>query len=221
MIIEDQYYYRSEISNSDLSWLKQQLSGKDAYNPTDAYRFGNLIDLMITEPERVSPDFCQNYPVPTEIITAQKMYSAFMSDKFCREMREQSIGQKVMIARQYMIGYDGVEFALPARCKWDLWSDALGCGGDIKSTSATTQAQFEAAVKHFDYDRQRAWYMNIANSNEDVIIGISKKAPHNIFKVFIKRNSQIFNDGVAKYTDLAYRWWCMFGETNPNQRKYE
>ncbi len=48
------YYARPEVSNSDLSALKKQLYGGIDYDPTEAYKFGSLIDCMITEPEKVN-----------------------------------------------------------------------------------------------------------------------------------------------------------------------
>ena len=50
--MKDPYYDRSEISNSDLSELKRQLYGGMEIDPVHA-KFGNLIDHMITEPEKV------------------------------------------------------------------------------------------------------------------------------------------------------------------------
>ena len=50
--MKDPYYDRSEISNSDLSELKRQLYGGMGIDPVHA-KFGNLIDHMITEPEKV------------------------------------------------------------------------------------------------------------------------------------------------------------------------
>ena len=62
----------------------------------------------------------------------------------------------------------------------------MGWGGDIKSTSATTQEQFESAVRQFDYDRQRFFYMNIAGSEKDVLIGISKEHQKRVFERFYR-----------------------------------
>lgn len=82
-------------------------------------------------------------------------------------------------------------------------------GGDLKSTTATTQKQFEEAVRYFDYDRQRAWYMDIAGSNQDVLIGVSKEN-FRVFKVPIRRDDDLYKSGFQKYNELAFKWWALF-----------
>ena len=83
-------------------------------------------------------------------------------------------------------------------------------GGDIKSTTATTQEQFEAAITHFDYHRQRAFYMTLSGHPRDVVIGISKKN-FKVFKVFIKRGDPLFEKGMEEFRMLAYKYFTLFG----------
>ena len=51
----DSYYLRGEVSNSDLTALKEllhprlQFSGRE-----EAFRFGSLVDAIVTEPARVN-----------------------------------------------------------------------------------------------------------------------------------------------------------------------
>ncbi len=89
--------------------------------------------------------------------------------------------------------------------------ETYGWGGDIKSTTATTQKQFEDAVRYFDYDRQRFFYMNMAGSNQDILIGISK-VNFKVFKVPIQRGSELWNSGRDKTMELAFKYWMMFGD---------
>jgi hypothetical protein len=84
-------------------------------------------------------------------------------------------------------------------------------GGDIKSTAATTQKQFEEACRYFDYDRSRFWYMNIANSNQDILIGISK-VNFKIFKLPIRKGDDFYNEGKKKALELAFKYWQLFGK---------
>ena len=138
------------------------------------------------------------------------MKKAFMRDEFASRILPLSDTQKVMINPCQKFDYD-IPFTLPVRCKWDLWMPSMGWGGDIKSTSATTQEQFESAVRQFDYDRQRFFYMNIAGSDKDVLIGISKEN-FRIFKVFIKRGDELWESGRHKCMELAFKYWTMFGD---------
>ncbi|RYM99366.1 hypothetical protein PG1821B_1596, partial [Bifidobacterium animalis subsp. lactis] len=50
----DTYYSRSEVSNSDLTELKNILHPRMQYGDKEAaFRFGSLVDAIITEPARV------------------------------------------------------------------------------------------------------------------------------------------------------------------------
>jgi hypothetical protein len=217
------YYSRIEVSNSDLSWLKQQLYPREMPDLTEAYRFGSLIDAMITEPARV------NYFKRTlddeqftveDFAKAEEMKKSFYADEFCEMIARNSCGQKEMTVAKKPFEWRGYDFVLDVRCKWDIWREDLRFGGDIKSTAATTQAQFETAAEYFDYDRQRAWYMDIAGATKDVLIGISK-VNFKVFKIFINTNSQFYCNGKEKYLALACKWNMMFGENkHPNPQPH-
>ncbi|MDR1340119.1 MAG: PD-(D/E)XK nuclease-like domain-containing protein [Prevotellaceae bacterium] len=215
------YYSRKEVSNSDLSWLKQQLYPRDAVDLTEAYRFGSLIDAMITEPSRVDY-FARTLDgerfSAEDFQKAERMKKSFYADDFCRMISARMDGQKVMSARR-TFDFQGYDFELDCRCKWDIWRGDLGWGGDIKSTAATTQSQFEDAAKFFDYDRQRAWYMDIAGAQKDVLIGISK-VNFKVFRIFIGKGSALYEDGRRKYSELAMKWHLMFGDRRPEECGY-
>lgn len=209
----DSYYQRSEVSNSDLSKLKQVLYPRDMPDPTQAYRFGNLIDAMITEPERVDyfQKCCDNDVFSdSDWRIAERMKAAFWSDSLCENLMKGVETQKVMVKRR-ALSFKGYDFELDVRCKWDGWRPDLGYGFDIKSTSAQTQNEFETAARYFDYPRQRSWYMDIAESNFDVLIGISKKN-FKVFKIAIKRGDSFYREGYEDYINLAFRYHILRAE---------
>ncbi len=208
----DPYFGRTEVSNSDLSWLNDYW--KEEQDPVfkeRAYKFGTLLDAIITEPFKV--DFFKfqvdgiQY-TEEDFEKALEMKKSFMKDPIAKNILAQSDTQKVMIERR-SFHFEDVDFQLDTRCKWDLWMPKLSWGGDLKSTTATTQKQFEEAVRFFDYDRQRAWYMNIAGSNQDLLIGVSK-VNFKVFKVPIRRDDDLFKSGFKKYNELAFKWWVLF-----------
>lgn len=208
----DPYFGRDEVSNSDLSWLngywKPQM---DEVVKEKAYKFGTLLDALVTEPFKVDFFKLQVDGVQysdEDFEKGLRMKSAFMNDPFAKNILSQSDTQKVMIVNR-SFQFEGMDFKLDIRCKWDLWMDGLGWGGDLKSTTATTQKQFEEAVRFFDYDRQRAWYMDIAGSNQDVLIGVSK-VNFKVFKVPIRRGDELYEAGFKKYNELAFKWWALF-----------
>lgn len=211
---QDPYYGRDEVSNSDLSWLnKYWQSNSVVYDIEQAYRFGTLIDCMITEPFKINyfKHTCAgNLYTTDEFALAEEMKKAFYRVEFCAALAKHSEYQKVSVKPKFPITYCGFTFYLNARCKWDLYAmPKLRISGDIKSTTATTQKQFEDACHHFQYFRQRAWYMDIENVNKDMLIGISKKNCK-VFMVPIQRGDANYKEGKEQYQELAFKWWYLF-----------
>lgn len=212
----DTYYSRSEVSNSDLTELKNILHPHLQYGDKEAaFRFGSLVDAIITEPNRV--DYYQltvddEHYTDDEFLHAQEMQKALRmearKDAFLAKVLELADTQRFMVNKSQSFTYCGFPFALDTRCKWDWWMPAIGFGGDLKTTFASSQQQFDEAVDFFDWDRSRAWYMDIANSDKDFIYAISKKNCM-VFKKFITRGDEVYNRGREKYEELAFQYWCL------------
>lgn len=210
----DSYYLRSEVSNSDLTELKEILHPRLQFgNREEAFRFGNLVDAVITEPARVN---YYRYTVDDtqytadEFLLAQEMYRSLRAearhDKFLDFVLSNAVTQRCSVNPSQQFEYCGFPFSLPTRCKWDWWLGNFG--GDLKTTSASSQREFEDAIDLFDWDRSRAWYMDIVQSDRDFIYAISKKNCC-IFKKHITRGDAIYTAGREKYEYLAFQYWCL------------
>lgn len=210
----DPYYSRNEVSNSDLTELKNLLYPRTQYGDKEkAFKFGTLIDAMITEPAKV--DFYQmkigevQY-TEDDFRLAEEMRKSLLAesrkDRFLENVLKLSDTQKVSIRKGHVFDYCGFEFTLDTRCKWDWYLNAMGFGGDLKSTAAASQKEFEDAIDFFDWDRSRAWYMDIVDSDRDFIYAISKKNCK-VFKYFIQRDDATYEHGKEKYLDLAFKYW--------------
>ncbi|MFA6058919.1 MAG: hypothetical protein WC756_12025 [Taibaiella sp.] len=216
MIINDKNY-RSfpAVSNSDLTSLQKYWEPEWlVIDKEKAYKFGTLIDAIITEPHKVDYFRFQVEGVQyskEDFEQAQEMCKVFYRDEFCNKMVAQCSFQKISYQEKFKIQYGRFEFTLPAKCKWDLFCENFDLSGDIKSTAATTQKQFEEACYHFDYYRSRAWYMDLENRTNDILIGISKKN-NKVFKIPMKKGDKLYNLGREQYQDLAFRHWSYFGE---------
>lgn len=215
----NQENYRSfpAISNSDLSALqKYWMHENKIIDLEKAYANGTLIDAMITEPQKVNyfkrtvQDVSYQYS-DEEFERAKEMKRAFYKDAFCSNFVKHCKFQHISYQPNFKIEYNGFEFTVPAKCKWDLFAKDLDLSGDIKSTTCTTQKQVEEALRYFDYDRSRAWYMDIENRTNDILIFISK-VNFKIFKVAIKKDNFIYNEGKEKYQELAFKYWYLFGD---------
>ena len=211
----DSYYSRSEVSNSDLTELKNYLYPRVQYGDKEkAFKFGTLVDALITENDRVRYDklMVDDYLYTTEefelgLEMRKALRKEAEKDQFLAVVLAQSDTQKFMVNKQQEFYYGNFAYHLDTRCKWDWWLSAYNFGGDLKTTFAESQAQFDEAIDFFDWDRSRAWYMDIAGSNRDFICAISKKNCK-IFKHFITdRNHPTYIKGKEKYEDLAFKWW--------------
>lgn len=211
----DTYYGRPEVSNSDLTELKQLLHPRQQFGDREAaFRFGALVDALITEPARV--DYFRHTVddvqyTDDEFRHAEDMHNALRTearhDPFLAKVLELSDTQRFMVNHKQPFSYCSFDFSLDTRCKWDWWLPAFGFGGDLKTTFASSQKEFDDAVDFFDWDRSRAWYMDIAHSNQDFIYAISKKNCR-IFKKFIRRDDDAYRRGREKYEELAFQYWC-------------
>ncbi len=215
--MKDPYYSRPEVSNSDLTELKKYWQPEQyVIDIEQAYKFGSLLDAVITEPHLV------NYYKLTagdvqhsqeDFQKAEQMKIMFFKDPLCFHLAKQSLMQKVSVKQQFHIAHDGFDFTLPVRCKFDFFVEGIDMSGDLKSTACTSQKQFEASIHHFDYDRQAAWYLDLEGRSNFIFIGISK-VNFKIFKIPVKKGSEIYNQGKAKYQDLAFKYWYLFSNIN-------
>ena len=209
----DSYYNRNEVSNSDLTELKNLLYPRLQFGDKEKiFAFGSLVDAIITEPDRV------NYYQLTvddvkytedDFALAREMHKSLLmearKDEFLDYVLKNSDTQKFMV-KEREFDYTGFKYHLPTRCKWDWFLSSVGFGGDLKTTFAVSQAQFDEAVDFFDWDRSRAWYMDIAHSSRDFIYAISKRNCQ-VFKHFINRDDGTYLRGREKYEELAFQYW--------------
>ena len=213
----DSYYLRTEVSNSDLTELKNYLYPRTQYGDKEkAFKFGTLVDALITENERVhySKRMVDDVTYSREdfelgLAMREALRKEARKDEFLRAVLSNSDTQKFMVNKSQRFLYGNFEYTLDTRCKWDWWLPSFGFGGDLNTTFAESQNQFNEAIDFFDWDRSRAWYMDIAGSQQDFIYAISKKNLK-IFKAFIRRDDDTYKRGKEKYDELAFKWWMLF-----------
>lgn len=212
----DSYYNRPEVSNSDLTALKEQLHPRPQFGDREAtFRFGSLVDAILTESGRV--DFYRHMVdddvySEDDFLHAREMVRSLrttaLQDPLLAKVLDIAETQRFMVNHGQMFEYAGFPFSLDTRCKWDWWIPSWNAGGDLKTTFASTQKEFEDAIDFFDWDRSRAWYMDIAHSDKDFIYAISKRNC-NVFRALINRGDNIYTRGRDKYEELAFNWWLL------------
>lgn len=214
--MQDAYFSRTEVSNSDLTELKNLLYPQAQYGDKEkAFKFGSLLDALVTENHRVRYDKLmvddvrysrEDWELAIEMRKSLRMEAR--KDQFLKHVLENAETQRFMVNKDQLFEYGNFQYTLDTRCKWDWWLKYLNFGGDLKSTASETQKQFDEAMDFFDWDRSRAWYMDIAGSTQDFIYAVSKKNCR-VFKKFIKRDDPIYNKGKEKYDELAFRYWML------------
>lgn len=208
------YYRRSEVSNSDLTALMRVYYGKDDISEEleGVYAFGSLVDAMLTEPLKVrtidmtltEDDGNVIQFSYDDFVQATIMANRARKDPIIAAIIKHMAGQYIFV-RTLRFQYEGEDLALRCRCKFDQFSKAMKMGADYKTTSCTSLKQFREAIPHFHWDRQAAFYMDLARIDRHWIIGISKKTGE-VFKHVIERGDLLHTAGVAKYSFWAYRW---------------
>ena len=217
----DPYYLRSEVSNSDLTALRNKLHpALDFVKPRDrqrAFHLGTLVDGLVTEPSN-----CNHFrlTVGDEHYTKEewtwgkqqleKLRKAAKKDPFLDYVLKNAVGQKVFVNPSQHFDLECFSFNLPTRCKFD-WHLGL-FGGDLKTCAATTYDAFLQAIDFFDWDRSRAFYMDLTHSlnplwgNQDFIYAVSKTS-NNVFFKKIVRGDDTYLRGREKYLELAFKYW--------------
>jgi len=219
VVVECNYYARPEVSNSDLSKLQRMLRGEPAeLTIGSGIRMGRIVDALVTEPERANVYACT---IDGEHVSegemrhgcwlVEQLHAAAKDDPFLALTLKSASTQVVSSNTAMDIDYCGFHFTLPTRCKWDWWFDAPHFGGDLKTTSAATESELDSAIDHFDWDRSRAWYMDIVGSDRDFIYAISTRTGK-VMRRMIQRGDPMYERGREKYQYLAFMWWCLFSE---------
>lgn len=221
--MKDSYYDRKEVSNSDLTALKMKLfpsldfvSDKDRQK---AFRLGTLVDALVTEPSKAN---AYRHTAGEYRYTAdewkwgEKMRAALQKrsekDAFLAYVLANSDTQRSFANPAQEFDYGCFHFNLPTRCKFDWWLTTFG--GDLKTVSADTEKQFRGCIDFFDWDRSRAWYMDLVHSinpawgNMDFIYAVSKETQR-VFFCKIERGDEIYKRGREKYLNLAFRMWMV------------
>lgn len=203
------YFELPEVSNSDLGQLRKEIYGVvEIPNLDYHYAFGSLVDAMLTEPEHIIKEARAAYNFTSDqLAMSEKMVAYCLKDPLIPLMLKKSIGQYVYI--RTISFKDGLgTFKMKCRCKFDLLNKPMKMGLDFKTLSVDSYKSFIASIEHFDYDRQGAFYMEIAKIDRFWIVGISKKTAE-VFKLAIVRGDKYHLSGVGKFTYWARKYYEM------------
>lgn len=205
-ITTEEYFKLPYASNSNIKEAYKMFTASEnaEIDTTKSFAFGSAFDALTTEQSEFSTEKLTDKEVSL-LMPMRRLLEANMIYSACFKNADK---QAVFIDKEFEIDLDGMNVVIPAKCKFDLWSNMLNFGGDIKSTVAASQTAFEKAAKMFKYNMQAAWYMDITRSNRFIIIGISK-TKYKTFDIQIKRGDNAYIRGKKDYLFYARYWWMV------------
>jgi hypothetical protein len=186
-------------------------------NLQNIYNFGNLVDAMVTERNKL--DFKTNSLIEEssgEIIPfhafdwrrAEAMAESAVNDPVLKLILNGATFQHVVLRQAFKYEFAGNVIQMPTRCKFDILNKHVKQAADIKTTACETQRAFTESIQHFKYFRQGAIYMDLAEIDRMWYFGIGKKRAKNgkypIFKFAIERGDATYNQGRFQYGKLGY-----------------
>lgn len=216
-MVDEYYSLKQYVSNSDLTALQIALGERpDFPGKQQAYDFGNLFDAIMTENEKIVTEYHAVVNSDGELVefdedtfrVAMNMKRDAMAHPsmalLMRNLRFQVVHKKT----EFAIQHGPAAFKIPVRIKMDGENKQLSTGWDLKSTKAKTQKAFYESLFHFDYDRQCAWYMDIAGLDRFWFTGVGKDplrtGRHPVFFHAVQRGDDFYKSGRAKYERLAH-----------------
>lgn len=209
------YFLRPEVSNSELLDLRRAYYSVPDQDLEQVYNFGSLVDAMLTEVWRCDSLFrtLKDDDGLIEYTVAEWMLAAAMAavcerDPVIQAFIQGGKSQHIFIKR-LSFSYDGDEYSIKGRCKFDSIKKAIKTGADYKTTACTTRKACLAAIGYFNYDQQAAWYMDLAGTDRHWLIFISKKTKE-VFKFAIERGDAMYEQGKRKYSFWARVWLMLF-----------
>lgn len=204
------YFSHPAVSNSNLKALARMYYALQKIDSAAAFRFGLLVDCILTEEWKLTDNCIEDEDgrivryTDQEISLAKRMANTVQADPVVRLLIPGGEGQRIFI-REMPIVFEGREFTLEVRCKFDWYNSGLNTGVDYKTTACANYKTFKESIEFFDYDQAAAFYMDIAEIDFFWIIGISKKNGQ-VFKFAIQRGDSVYEAGKRKYVYWCNKW---------------
>ncbi|UOQ81012.1 PD-(D/E)XK nuclease-like domain-containing protein [Hymenobacter sp. 5414T-23] len=185
------------VSNTDLSNLKARLLGQPRTSNPQAFTFGASFHQAVLEPYIYTPPTGQ-LP-PAQITLLEGLAATVRRQRYCRDLLYRGDAELSFSATHEETG-------LQVKIRPDLLVTTPRLGRrvlvDFKTTSCCDYAHFVATVEQYDYDRQAAFYSDVLQADRFMIVGVQKKAPHDIWLVELSADAATMEQGRKKYRRL-------------------
>ena len=184
-----------QVSNTDLSQLKAALLGKpNTPNPV-ALAYGSHFHTAVLEP----PHYARTDERGIKWTDLETLARQVRRQRYCRDLLYRGQAEQSYTATHTATG-------VGVKLRPDLLVRSRACRQltliDFKTTSSPDLLHFLATIEKYDYDRQAALYLDVFGATRFLIIGVQKKAPHEVWRVELTAMPGLIEQGRKKYAAL-------------------
>ena len=196
------------VSNTDLTTLKNELLGLRQRGNPAAFAFGSHFHTAVLEPRHYARTDERGIKWPELETLARQV----RRQRYCRDLLYRGQPEQSHTATHTATG-------VPVKIRPDLLIRSRAGRQltllDFKTTSAPDLPHFLATLEKYDYDRQAALYLDVLGATRFLIIGVQKKAPHDVWRVELTALPGLIAQGRKKYTTLLRHHARQLAATGP------
>jgi len=182
-------------SNTDLSNLKAQLLGQLRQPNPVALAYGAHFHAAVLEPATYQRTDERGIRWPELETLARQV----RRQRYCRDLLYRGTAELTHTATHATTGVAvKVRPDLLVRSRAGRRLTLI----DFKTTSSPTRAHFLTTIAQYDYDRQAALYADMLQATRFLIIGVQKKAPHEVWLFDATATPGFIEQGRKKYERL-------------------
>lgn len=184
-----------QVSNTDLSTLKNQLLGQPRQLSPVALAYGAHFHTAVLEPSH----YARTEERGIKWADLETLARQVRRQRYCRDLLYRGHAEQSYTAIHTATGV-GVKLRpdLLVRSRAGRQLTLI----DFKTTSSPDLAHFLTTIEKYDYDRQAALYLDVLGASRFLIIGVQKKAPHAVWRVEITAMPGLIERGRKKYQRL-------------------
>ncbi len=191
-LTQEQHRALPQVSNTDLSDLKAQVLGQLRRPNPQALAFGAHFHSAILEPA--------TYQRTTERgikwADIEMLARQVRRQRYCRDLLYRGTAELTHTATHTATG-------VAVKIRPDLLVTSRAGHRttlvDFKTTSCPDFTHFLASARQYDYDRQAALYLDALGASRFLIIGVQKKAPHEVWVFDATAAPGFIEQGRKKY----------------------
>ena len=183
------------VSNTDLSNLKNELLGLTRQLNPVALAYGSRFHTAVLEPAT----YARTEERGIKWADLEALGRQVRRQRYCRDLLYRGQAEQSYTATHTATGV-GVKLRpdLLVRSRAGRQLTLI----DFKTTSSPDLANFLTTIEKYDYDRQAALYLDALGATRFLIIGVQKKASHEVWRVELTATPHLIEQGRKKYSTL-------------------